>query len=288
MTDNNGNGPNGLPFSGSIPTGSGFGGGGSFNTGSYPTAPTSAPSPMPLFIPDPSLKGVSFDQLLQNRGVKFYHRKKTPCPNIETVFDNSHSPNCPLCTNGLITYSEKEIWGVFYSNSLEKNFEYQGLWEIGSAVVTLPTEYPDGTQAEFNTFDQLVIPDFKVRMWELKEYKPTTNRQQILRYPILDVEFVASAVNNALVQYTKGVDFNIVNNNIEWVSGREPLYNIGQSKGDVYVVQYYAAPVYNVLQHLRELRITQELNLQGQKVGKRLPVQVLVRRDFLNNPSRQE
>jgi hypothetical protein len=110
----------------------------------------------------------------------------------------------------------------------------------------------------------------------------------VLRYPILDIEFVASAVNNALVQYIKGVDFNIVNNNIEWVSGREPLYNVGQSKGDVYVVQYYAAPVYNVLQHLRELRITQELNLQGQKVGKRLPVQVLVRRDFLNNPSRQE
>lgn len=293
MTNNNNNnvdcGPSGLPLSGSTPTGSGFGGGGSPSNGSsYPVSPTSTPSPLPMFIPDPSIKGVSFDQLLQNRGVRFVHRKSTPCPNIETVFDNSHNPNCPLCEDGILFYIEKEIWGVFYSNSLEKNFEYQGLWEIGSAVVTLPTEYPDGTPAEFNTYDQLVIPDFSVRMWELKEYRPTYNNQQEFRYPIQSTEYVASAVNDALVVYQQGVNFNIVNGNIEWITGQTPSFNVSENKGDVYVVQYYANPVYNVLQHLRELRITQELNLQGQKVAKRLPQQVLVRRDFLNNKSRRE
>lgn len=293
MTNNNNNnvdcGPSGLPLSGSTPTGSGFGGGGSPSNGSsYPVSPTSTPSPLPMFIPDPSIKGVSFDQLLQNRGVRFVHRKSTPCPNIETVFDNSHNPNCPLCEDGILFYIEKEIWGVFYSNSLEKNFEYQGLWEIGSAVVTLPTEYPDGTPAEFNTYDQLVIPDFSVRMWELKEYRPTYNNQQEFRYPIQSTEYVASAVNDALVVYQQGVNFNIVNGNMEWITGQTPSFNVSENKGDVYVVQYYANPVYNVLQHLRELRITQELNLQGQKVAKRLPQQVLVRRDFLNNKSRRE
>jgi ribosomal protein S27E len=290
MVDENNNCPSpGLPMSGSTPTGSGFGGGGTAGSGAlYPVSPTSMSSNLPLFIPDPSIKGVAFDQLLQNRGIRFIHKKCTPCPNIETVFDNSHNPNCPLCNDGLLFYAEKEIWGVFYSNSLEKNFEYQGLWEIGSAVVTLPTEYPDGTPAEFNTFDQLVIPDFKVRMWELKEYRPTTNRQQQFRYPIFEAEFVASAVNDQLVVYTRGINFNIVDGNIEWVSGQTPSFNIADNKGDVYVVQYYANPVYNVLQHLRELRITQELNLQGQKVPKRLPQQVLVKRDFLRNKPRTE
>jgi hypothetical protein len=287
MTNSSGN--NGLPFSSSTPTGSGFGGGGSASgPGVYPSSPTSNPSNMPLFIPDPSIKGIVWDQLLQNRGIRFTHRKAAPCPNIETVFDNNHNPNCPLCDDGILFYTEKEIWGIFHSNSLQKNFEFQGLWEIGSAMVTLPTEYPDGTQAEFNTYDQLTIPDFKVRMWELKEYRPTHNNQQQFRYPLASIEYVASAVNNVLVVYTQGVDFNVVDGNIEWIAGQTPIFNVGQNKGDVYVIQYYANPVYNVIQHLRELRITQELNLQGQKTPKQLPQQILVKRDFLRNKSRRE
>ena len=288
--NNNGVGvPGGLPLSGATPTGSGFGGGGNAGGGgAYPTSPTSFGSPLPLFIPDPSIKGISFDQLLQNRGVKFAHKKATPCPNIETVFDNSHNPNCTLCDDGILFYAQKDIWGVFHSNSLEKNFEYQGIWEIGNAVVTLPTEYPDGAPAEFNTYDQLVITDFQVRMWELKEYRPTANNQQQLRYPVSNIEYMSSAVNNVLVVYEKGVHFNIVNGNIEWIAGQAPHFNVAENKGDVYVCQYYASPVYNIVQHLRELRITQELNLQGQKMPKRLPQQVLVKRDFLHNGSRKE
>jgi len=254
----------------------------------YPTYPTSSPSPMPFWIPDPSLKGASFDQLINQRGIRFIHTKVTPCPNIETVFDNSHNPNCPLCDDGMLPYFSKEIWGIFYSNSLEKNFEYQGLWEIGTAVITLPTEYPDGTPAEFNTYDQLVIPDFKVRMWELKEYKPTSDNKQEFRYPILDVDYVSSAVNDVLVVYEKGVNFNIVDGQIEWIPGMSPIFNVSQNKGDVYVIQYYANPVYVVMQHMRELRITQEMNASGQKVARRLPQQILVRRDFLRNRPRTE
>jgi len=254
----------------------------------YPSYPTTTPSPMPLYIPDPSLKGVAFDQLLNQRGIRFTHRKATPCPNIETVYDNSHNPNCPICRDGLLFYSEKDIWGVFYSNSLEKNFEHQGIWEIGSAVVTLPTQYQDGSPAEFNTYDELIISDFKVRMWELKEYRPTANNQQTLRYPIFNVDHMSSAVNDVLVTYTAGVDFSIVDGKIQWVPGRQPAFNAAQNKGDVFVCQYYANPVYTVIHHMRELRITQELNGAGNKVPIRLPQQILVKRQFLANKPRQE
>lgn len=254
----------------------------------YPVSPTSTPSPMPLFIPDVSIKGVSFDQLIDNRGIRFIHRKAAPCPNMQTVFDNSHNPNCPICDNsGIFYYEEREIYGLFYSNSLEKNLEYQGVWEIGTAVVTLPTEYDDGTQAEFLMYDQLVIPDFTVRMWELKEFRPATNRRQELRYAIFNVDYLASAVDDALKVFVEEEDFNIVEGDIEWVEGRQPDFDKANDRGDVYVIQYYANPVYTVLQHLRELRISQEL-VNGQKIAKRLPQQVLVKRDFLSNPPEKE
>jgi len=254
----------------------------------YPNSPTSSPSQMPIYIPDPSLRGESFDQILQNRGIRFIHRKAAPCPNMVTVFDSNHNPNCPICDgDGIFFYQEKEIFGVFYSNSLEKNFEMQGIWEIGSAVVTLPTEYADGKQAEFNTFDQLVIPDFQVRMWELKEYEPRPNRQQQLRYPIGYTDYVAGAINDALVPFVEGADFNIVNGNIEWVVGKTPAYDVTNQRGDVLIVEYYANPVYNVLQHMRELRISQEM-VGGVKTARRLPQQVLVKREMLQNPAERE
>ena len=266
------------------PTGSGYNGAGTAGSGSnYFTSPWSNPSDFPLFLQDPSIRGNSFDQILQNRGIRFVHRKSAPCPNMRSLVDNSHNPQCPICDgNGILYYEEKEIFGVFTSNSLQKNFEMQGIWEIGTAVVTLPVTYADGTLAEFNTYDQLVIPDFTVRMWELKEYEPRIDLQQRVRYPIVDINLLASAVSDQLVNYEVGVDFNIVDGKIEWIPGKEPSYDSINERGDVFVVDYTANPVYVVMQHLRELRVTQEL-VNGQKVPRRLPQELMVKRDFLAN-----
>lgn len=255
------------------------------NNGCLPHLPL--PSTMPNILPDPSLKGSSFDQILQNRGIRFLHRKSAPCPNVNSLVDNSHNPNCPICDgNGILYYQEKEIYGVFTGNSLQKNFEMQGVWEIGTATVTLPTLYPDGTNAEFNTFDQLVIQDFTVRMWELKEHYPRTDNKYQLRYPIAQVDYIASAINNVLNPYSEGVDFELDSGRISWLPGKEPSYDSVNERGEVYVVSYFANPVYVVLQHLRELRVSQEL-VNGVKVPLRLPQELLIRRDFLaNNPER--
>lgn len=275
---------------GSTPTGSGYGGAGKPGSGgSYFTSPNSYPSPMPIYIPDPSLKGVSFDQLLQNRGIRFIHRIAAPCPNVATVEDNNHNPLCPVCDgNGILYYREKEIYGVFYSNSLQKNFEMQGIWEVGTAIVTLPTEYADGSPAEFNMYDQLVIPDFTVRLWELKAYEPRTPNVQRLRYPIMSVDFIGYVRENVLTELKEGTNFNVTSDGkIEWIAGAEPPYDASTDRGEVYVVSYFANPVYNVLQHLRELRVSQEL-VSGTKTPRKLPQQVLVKRDFLANPPETE
>ena len=256
---------------------------GNSNNGGFPGIGFSFPNGMPVNIPDPSLKGQAFDTLINNRGIRFIHRLAAPCPNLRSLHDNSHNPNCPICDgNGMMYYREKEVYGIFYSNSLEKNFEMQGIWEIGTAMVTLPVKYDDGTPAEFNTFDQLVVPDFTVRLWELKEYEPRPSRQQQMRYPIESIDYIAAVKNNVLVPYEQGVHYNIVDGKIEWVVGQEPDYDNTTERGEVYVVVYFAHPVYNVLQHLRELRISQEL-IGGTKQPVRLPQQVLVKRDFLFN-----
>lgn len=250
-----------------------------------PSSPTSTPSMMPFNIPDSSIRGEAHSQILQNRGIRFKHKKATPCPNIQRLDDDSHEPNCPICDdNGFLYYYENFITGTFVSNSLQKIFERQGIWETSSAIVSLPTTYSDGTEADFNSFDQLIVLDYEVRMWEIKEYQPTANNQQQLRYPITHIEYMSVVNNNILRVLVQGVDFNIVNGMIQWVPGRQPVYNPGKQVGDVFTVSYFANPVYNVVQTLRELRVTQEM-VNGVKTAIRLPMEVLVKRDFLPNGS---
>ena len=43
-------------------------------TNTYPSSPTSIGQYMPNYIQDPSIRGESFDQLINNRGVRFIHK----------------------------------------------------------------------------------------------------------------------------------------------------------------------------------------------------------------------
>lgn len=245
-------------------------------------------SPMPLNIPDVSIRGEAWDQLAQNRGIRFIHKVAAPCPNMKRLVDSNHEPDCPYCDGSQILYvQENEIWGTFSNNTLEKMFEIQGVWEIGTAVISFPTAYPNGDQADFNVFDKLISPDFQIRLSDLKEYKPTQNNKMGSKYPIINVCDMTSVVDGAIKKYVQGVDFNIVAGEISWVTGREPRYDDIAEIGEVLSITYSANPVYNVLQTLHEIRASQQM-VDGKKIARRLPQQVLVKRDFLFKPDNKE
>ena len=255
----------------------------------YEKSSKSTPSPMPTQILDPSIRGTAWDQLLNNRGIRLFHRVAAPCPNMKGLEENNHIPNCPFCDNSQMIYhntfpgtnDQREIWGAFTSNSLEKMFEVQGVWEIGTAVITFPAEYGNGVQADFNTFDQLYCPDFEVRLNDLIEYKSSSSRITRLRYPIVNIDYMSAVVNNSMKEYALGTDYEITaDGDIHWLI--EPHYNSVDDIGEVISITYVANPVYTVQNVLHEMRVSQEYDMiSGQKVARRLPQQVLVKRDFL-------
>lgn len=230
-------------------------------------------SPMPVNIDDVSLRAESFDQILQNRGIRFIHEKVIPCPNISSLEDNTHNPNCTFCdVNGMYTYDRKEVYGIFTSNSLQKSFERQGYWEIGNAVVTVPSLYDDGTVCELSMFDKLVIPDFTVRLFEMQTYNAGIVSA---RYPINAFDYMASVEDDVLVTYTQNTDFSITNGKIVWIG-------TGKNPSGVFNLAYYANPVYVVVNQMRELRVSQQL-VGGDKIATRMPSQYLVKRDYMQN-----
>lgn len=247
-------------------------------------APTSAPSAFPINLPDPSGYKQNFDQLITRKGIRFRHHKSLPCPNIKVLDNNSHDPNCEQCDgSGIIYFDPRIIIGTLSGNSIEKQLEYLGSWEIGTATVTMPSEYDDGTQADFALYDKLEVLDYTVRLWELKEYEPRPDNLQQLRYPIEKVGYLITATSSSTTEYIQGVDFTVENGLIKWKDGHTPNYDNFTDIGQTYSVSYWANPVYIVLQPLRELRVTQQMMPDGTKVAVRMPQQLVIKRDFLVN-----
>lgn len=247
-------------------------------------AETSVQPAFPPNLPDPSGYKQNFDQLINRRGIRFKHYKSLPCPNIKVLDNNSHDPNCEQCDgSGIIYYEPRDITGTLSGNSIEKQLEYLGSWEIGTATVTMPAEYEDGTQADFTLYDKLEVLDYTVRLWELKEYEPRPDNLQQLRYPIEKVGYLITATNSAIKEYKQDEDFTIENGFIKWIPGKTPSYDYISDLGQTYSVAYWANPVFIVLQPLRELRVTQQMLPDGTKVSVRMPQQLVVKRDFLVN-----
>jgi hypothetical protein len=80
----------------------------------YTNSQASYPSVMPGLIPDISIRGESWDQLVQNRGIRFIHKMAAPCPNMRRLNDNNHEPECPFCDGSQILYTrERNIWNFY-------------------------------------------------------------------------------------------------------------------------------------------------------------------------------
>lgn len=246
----------------------------------HPSNYMTSSSPMPNLIPDPSIRGVSWDQLINNRGVIFEHHKMLPCPNMTSLTDYSHRADCPLCDNAaMISYWHKTIYGGFVPTDMDRMYEINGQWDNSSCSISLPAEYEDGTQAEFMKGDKLILRDFEVRLFHMVQYKGTVVK---CRYPIESVEAIVSAVNNVIKEYKEGIDFEVVQGNIQFFPDKAPFYNKTTRASEVISISYYAKPVYIIEKLTSELAISQEL-VDGQKVSRRLPQSVIVRRDFIIN-----
>lgn len=247
--------------------------------------PTRPNAMQPGFYPNmpmPSIRKESFNEMVEGRGIRFYHSKSYPCSNMRSLDDNNHDPLCPHCDgSGILYYDRREVFGIFSSNSIERQFERNGTYEIGTVMLTVPTHYPDGVEADFSMFDKMEVVDYEVRLWDLKQYDPTVNGGVgRMRYPIVKTSRVEAVNASTRREFLEGTDFNIVNGNIAWVPGRQP------DEDQVYSVNYYCKPVYIVLNPMRELRITQEQTPAG-RVTERLPQSLVLRRDFyVNGPDK--
>jgi hypothetical protein len=171
----------------------------------YPAASGSFGKLTPADLPDPSFNAEAYNELITNRGILFSHTKAMPCPNVQDVESMIHASHCghPKCWNGYLQVDEKQVWGYFNNDQLNKLYEIQGEYNENIAIITLSAVNTDGSEADVHPFDQLVAQaDYSKRMYELVEANPTGIDR--LKYYALDVHRIEVASGKT---FTKDVDY---------------------------------------------------------------------------------
>lgn len=191
-----------------------------------------------------------------------------------------HVQNCnhPNCWNGFLQVDQKEVWGYFNNDQLNKLFEIQGEYNENIAIITLAATCTDGTEAEVHPYDQLIaVADYQKRVYELVESSPVGLDR--LKYYALDVLTIETKSGK---KFTKGVDYVVDSGKIKWISQNRPIYDQQIKRGEVFSIAYYIQPIFYVHHVMKELRATQVFDpMTGEKVAVRLPQHIMVLRELL-------
>ena len=239
-----------------------------------------------------SLDAQAFDDLIQAHGVKFRHWLAVPCPGSTSERSSNRSKHQGhTCTNGFYYQGGKCFTGVLNTNSSGKNNRPEGMLDVSPAVILLPRYYdtPDSSdvpdQMYFCAFDRIDLADDTCATWvsyfEIIEASQTgTDRA---RFPIKKVISLIDA-NNKI--YSVGIDFEIFNGAIRWITQNRPHYDMGNHVGQPYSVRYLYSPCFYVQKNLHEIRILNTLDpITGEKKQVRFPMQLQVIRevDYLSD-----
>jgi hypothetical protein len=218
----------------------------------------------------------AFDDLIRAHGIKMYHSRSIPCPNIRDIYANDHDPNCPLCVQQRVYYARKELTGAILGNSLAKQFLPNGTFDFDQATVVLPSKYTDGTELDAQVFDRLeVIGGITVRYYQRVEHSQTGVDR--LHFPALSIDYVMGSDG---ATYQPGIDVIVTpSGELQWISARRPGYDTVLEKGRVYSVNYYTKPVLTIVNLPHQLRVTQTQTAEG-AVQERFSQLAVVRKDF--------
>jgi len=224
-----------------------------------------------------ALNPTAFEQLIRGHGIRMIHQKPIPCPNQRTLNGNDHDPNCEACYNGYLYYDQTEFIGAMAGNSINKQFGMNGTWDLDQATIIVPSKDANGSEMDFQIFDQILVLDFSVRVYQRVE--ANQGGQDRLHFPGTSLDKV---IGYGGKEYIPGIDCTINDRGyVEWLpGGNRPGYDLTIDSGEIYSVNYYTRPSYTILSLPHQLRGTQTTKA-GVSVQERFPQLVVVRKDFI-------
>lgn len=210
--------------------------------GLVPLGPIPSDAPVAAFNTD------LHESLLRTKGFKAVHYRAALHPQKEEVNSPSKIKNSEVAHRGFRYYSPRVVSIVPQRFSIEEKLMIQGGYKTGSTVINVSGYYLDEIPDESNVVhvnidDLLVFPSLTYKHRQLFEYN--AHGLQKLKYKVQGVDVLFDDERD----YKDGVDFDVYNGKIRWLSGQRP-----KSKS-VMSCNYYITPIYVVKDFIHHLRV---------------------------------
>ena len=225
----------------------------------------------------------AFDNLISGHGTKLIHFRAMRCPiGVSDRNDIHHSAaDHKGCSNGFVYHRVGCVTGFFQSNQAGPYMLPEGMLENSSTNVTFQRFY-DGTDEPviIAPFDKFYLADCATQVvtWELVESSVLgLDRAQ---YPILHVEHL---VDSRGVEYQFGVDFDLADGLVRWLTQKRPGFDVKIGRGTIYSIRYRFEPhwyVNRLIHDIRVMAITDPLTFETKQT--RLPYCVSMHREFVH------
>lgn len=244
----------------------------------------------PMDIPSigPSFDNVAFEEAIRSNGLRLVHHSALKCPVGMALVGDSRRPGCDHagCSNGFVYTKTGCISATFQSNNNSGQSKDLGLVDGGTAIATFATSYNDSDALFFpSLYDRFYIEDcVPVATWELFQIS-LTGRDRTL-FPIHEVVALMDSDGRS---YVAGSDFDVINGVIVWQSSRRPGLNPDTGQGVVCSIRYLYRPFWYVDSFVHEIRVAQIVDLNGVRTTKRMPQQIVLKREyFFRNEQKDE
>ena len=239
----------------------------------------------------------AFDQAIANKGVPFTHWRAFPCPIGRTSsFDyrhpHDHPPGCGFtCSQGFLYQPAGVVRALYTGNSVHMLQMDLGLLTGSSVMVSMARTYDcepgqEPRQALIAAFDRLFVPDPALVVVTTELFEVSGAPTDRVRFPIVSVVDLIDTRGN---EYRTGVDFDISDGRIKWLTQRRPSYNPQLNSGDTCSIRYTYRPYYYVKELVHEVRVGVVEALDGSSAIVRLPQSAILQREnVFEDESRNE
>lgn len=227
----------------------------------------------------PAVDSVAFEEAIRSNGLKLVHYSALKCPVGLVALGDSRRPDHDHegCSNGFIYTKTGCISALFQGNNNSAQSKDVGLVDGGTAVATFATAYNELDLSFYpSVYDRFYIEDcVPVATWEMFQTN-LTGRDRTL-FPIHEVVYLMDSDGR---RYTVGSDFNIVNGAIVWIGSNRPGLNVNTGQGVICSIRYLYRPYWYAESFTHEIRIAQTVNFDGTRTAKRMPQQLVLKREY--------
>jgi hypothetical protein len=207
----------------------------------------------------------SYDDLIENQGVRVRVYRTSYCPRVKSIDGAEHEIDCPLCHGAqFIDVYPISTKAFIQAQNAEAMPFVEGMYDGNSISVS----FLSGIELQYFTLMELC--DFTEVY--IQRVKRQDSGVDVLKYKALKVNMLVDYNGK---QYLEGSDFNIdVNGNLKWCP------NKGPNRGTIYTINYETAVRFRAV---RALHVNRFGNItQGTvDVMSKLPEQWLMQKDFL-------